>query len=152
MGETLSRKHHLPIIFIFFPGVMKRELVAKADQKVNQGCEKFSGENLYRKRSSHPMMIEGNSVVLYIFWPIFLLKRAKKTFSYPWPTWEKKNLNVTWDKQKSDDATVNFVTNSWHCCRETNDKGQTKLQWDDRKQRRLLFKKDPPDYLESHKK
>ena len=67
MGETLSRKHHLPMIFIFFPGVMKRELVAKADQKVNQGCEKFSGENLYRKRSSHPMMIEGNSVVLYIF-------------------------------------------------------------------------------------
>ena len=57
-GRNTQQETSSPNDFHFFPGVMKRELVAKADQKVNQGCEKFSGENLYRKRSSHPMMIE----------------------------------------------------------------------------------------------
>ena len=151
--EKLSRKHHLKWFLDFLPTSLKR-LVAKADQKVNQGCEN-SLVKIYRNVQviTHAAMIIAFNFILFTFlWPtsnsVFLVKSSiedilRLFYVYPWPTW--KISNVTWDKQ-------NLM---WHCqfCHNfvaaaalkelTNDKGQTKLQWDDRKQTRQDFWKDP---------
>ena len=111
--EKLSRKHHLKWFLDFLPTSLKR-LVAKADQKVNQGCEN-SLVKIYRNVQviTHAAMIIAFNFILFTFlWPtsnsVFLVKSSiedilRLFYVYPWPTW--KISNVTWDKQ-------NLM---WHC-------------------------------------
>ena len=106
--EKLSRKHHLKWFLDFLPTSLKR-LVAKADQKVNQGCENSLEKRSKFKSSS---LLPSILFCLHFFWPtsnsVFLVKSSiedilRLFYVYPWPTW--KISNVTWDKQ-------NLM---WHC-------------------------------------
>ena len=76
--EKLSGKHHLKWFLNFLPTSLK-SLVAKADQKVNQGCENSLEKRSKFKSSS---LLPSILFCLHFFWPtsnsVFLV--AKKTF------------------------------------------------------------------------